>query len=129
MRPTSEQVCEALSEFFKEKVVYIKDEYKDGFIFENSLMFIVRLSRLDKFRLHFADGTFLKVNDLSPDILITLGEFYKEDEATKQRGALDIKAIITRFLELSHVGEPTESELEEYDDLEYQLDQFCEETK
>ena len=72
--PTVEEVCEALSQFYKEQVSYSNDRHNHMFYFEKSRLGIVMLLFEN---INFIRGDYHKTNNLPPHLITLIGRFYE----------------------------------------------------
>ena len=72
--PTVEEVCKALSQFYKEQVSYSNDRHNHMFYFEKSRLGIVMLLFEN---INFIRGDYHKTNNLPPHLITLIGRFYE----------------------------------------------------
>ena len=72
--PTVEEVCEALSQFYKEQVSYSNIRNNHLFYFEKHRLGIVMLQHEN---IKFIQGDYHKTNDLPPHLITFIGRFYE----------------------------------------------------
>ena len=75
--PTVEEVCEALSQFYKEQVSYSNDRHNHHFYFEKHRLGIVMLQHEN---IEFIQGGYHKTNNLPPHLITLIGRFYQSLE-------------------------------------------------
>ena len=75
-KPTSDEVCKALSEYWKEEVKYIPNKVKRyGFYLVESGAYIICLSYDNEILLHHND--YIKANKYPPHLITLIGRFYE----------------------------------------------------
>lgn len=72
--PKSDELCKALSEYYKEQVSYSNERHNHMFYFEKSRLGIVLLRDGN---IAFVHGDYHKTNNLPPYIVILIGRFYE----------------------------------------------------
>lgn len=72
--PTSDEVCEALSAYYDDKVSYSNERYNHMFYFEGSKLGIIRL--IDS-KIYFIQSDYHKTNILPPHLITLIGRFYE----------------------------------------------------
>lgn len=75
--PTADEVCEALSEFYRDEVSYDNERHNHMFYFEKSRLGILRYfdGKLD-----FIHSSYHNTNYLPPHLIEMIGKFYKSLE-------------------------------------------------
>lgn len=72
-RITSKEVCKILTNHYGSKVYYKKDKFRNGFHFKDSWYIV----QFENGKLRFIQSEYFKANNLPPEALKAISEFYE----------------------------------------------------